>query len=65
MAAPAQQQAPLPEKINFAAEEEKTLQLWKELDAFKRSMELTKGKPEVGATARRRASHHPRKRGTH
>jgi isoleucyl-tRNA synthetase len=39
--------ATLPEKINFSAEEQRVLELWQRLDAFKRSMELTKGKPEV------------------
>ena len=37
----------LPERINFPAEEEKVLELWKKLDAFKRSLELSKDKPEV------------------
>lgn len=43
--------ATLPDKINFAAEEEKILELWKRLDAFKRSLELTKDKPEVCLSA--------------
>jgi len=37
----------LPEKINFSAEEDKVLELWKKLNAFQRSLELTKDKPEV------------------
>lgn len=37
----------LSEKINFSAEEDKILELWKKIDAFKRSLELTKDKPEV------------------
>jgi hypothetical protein len=39
--------APLPERVSFPAEEEKVLELWKRLDAFKKSLELTEGKPEV------------------
>jgi isoleucyl-tRNA synthetase len=39
--------ATLSDKINFAAEEEKILQLWNELNAFQRSLELSEGKPEV------------------
>jgi hypothetical protein len=34
-------------RINFPAEEEKVLALWKRLNAFERSLELSKGKPEV------------------
>ncbi len=37
----------LPDKMNFAGEEEKILQLWERLDAFHRSLELSKDKPEV------------------
>lgn len=37
----------LPDKINFAGEEEKILALWEKLNAFQRSLELTKDKPEV------------------
>ena len=49
----------LPERINFAQEEEKILALWKKLDAFHRSLELTKDKPEVRpARARRRRRRH-------
>lgn len=36
----------LPERIDFAAEERKVLELWERIDAFKRSLELTKDKPE-------------------
>ncbi len=36
---------PLPDTIDFPAEEEKILKLWKELDAFKTSLKLNKGKP--------------------
>lgn len=39
--------AHLPERINFAQEEEKVLELWQRLNAFQRSLELSKGKPEV------------------
>jgi hypothetical protein len=39
--------AELPEKISFPAEEEKVLALWAELDAFKTSLKLSEGKPEV------------------
>jgi hypothetical protein len=37
----------LPERINFAQEEEKILQLWERLNAFQRSLDLSRGKPEV------------------
>lgn len=36
---------PVPEKISFPDEEEKTLKYWKEIDAFKTSLKLSKGKP--------------------
>ncbi|XP_050412605.1 isoleucine--tRNA ligase, cytoplasmic [Patella vulgata] len=36
---------PVPENINFPAEEEKILKLWKELDAFKTCIAQSKGKP--------------------
>ena len=36
---------PVPESINFPAEEEKVLQFWKEKDAFQTSLKLSKGKP--------------------
>jgi isoleucyl-tRNA synthetase len=42
----------LPDRFNFAEEEERILALWARLDAFKTSMELTKDKPEVRARAR-------------
>ncbi len=32
--------------IRFAEEEEKTLAFWEEIDAFQKSLELSKGKPE-------------------
>jgi len=36
---------PVPEKISFPDEEEKTLKYWKEIDAFKTALKLSKGKP--------------------
>lgn len=36
---------PVPEKISFPDEEEKTLKYWKEIDAFKTSLKLSKGRP--------------------
>jgi hypothetical protein len=42
-------QAVLPEKADFAAMEEKVLSMWKTIDAFKTSLKLSEGKPEVGA----------------
>ncbi len=36
----------VPERPNFPQEEEKVLQYWKEIDAFKKQLELTKGKPQ-------------------
>ena len=39
--------AELPDKISFPAEEERILELWRKLDAFNKSLELSKGKPEV------------------
>ena len=36
----------VPERPNFPQEEEKVLKYWEEIDAFKRQLELTKGKPE-------------------
>lgn len=36
---------PVPENIDFAKEEEKILQYWKEIDAFKTSLKLSKGRP--------------------
>lgn len=37
----------LPEKVHFPAEEEKVQELWDRLDAFKTSLKLSEGKPEV------------------
>lgn len=42
----------LPERISFAEQEEKILQLWKELNAFQTQLELSKGKPEVSGDSR-------------
>ena len=39
--------APLPERASFPSDEEATLALWARLDAFKTSLELSRGKPEV------------------
>lgn len=36
----------LPETINFAKEEEATLELWKERDVFQNSLRLSKGRPK-------------------
>lgn len=36
---------PVPENINFPEEESKVLQYWKEIDAFQKSLRLSKGKP--------------------
>lgn len=36
---------PVPDSINFAAEEQKIIALWKEIDAFKTSLQQSKGKP--------------------
>ncbi|XP_052781081.1 isoleucine--tRNA ligase, cytoplasmic-like [Mya arenaria] len=36
---------PVPEKISFPNEEEKILEYWKKIDAFKTSLKLSKGKP--------------------
>ena len=35
----------VPENIDFVKEEEKILELWKSIDAFKTSLKLSKGKP--------------------
>ena len=35
----------IPEKLDFAAEEAKTLEFWKNIDAFKTSLEINKDKP--------------------
>lgn len=37
--------ADLPERVSFPKEEEKVLQLWSQLDAFKTSLRLSEGKP--------------------
>ena len=37
---------PLPERVSFPGMEEEMLKLWEKLDAFKTSLELSKGKPE-------------------
>jgi isoleucyl-tRNA synthetase len=34
------------DKINFAEEEQKILQYWEEIDAFKTSLKLSEDKPE-------------------
>lgn len=36
---------PVPEHHNFPLEEEKILELWKKIDAFKTSLKLSKGRP--------------------
>ncbi|KAK2196569.1 bifunctional Rossmann-like alpha-beta-alpha sandwich fold/Aminoacyl-tRNA synthetase [Babesia duncani] len=36
---------PVDETVNFPNEEEKVLQFWKEIDAFKKSMQLSQGRP--------------------
>ena len=36
---------PVPEQIDFAKEEEKILQLWKELNAFQTSLLQSKNRP--------------------
>lgn len=33
-------------QFNFAKEEEKVIQFWREIDAFETSLKLTEGKPE-------------------
>lgn len=33
-------------QFNFAKEEEKVLQYWREIDAFKTSLKLSEGRPE-------------------
>jgi hypothetical protein len=43
----AAQQGSLPEKADFAAMEEKVMGMWKTIDAFKTSLKLSEGKPEV------------------
>ena len=36
----------MPERPNFPSEEERVLAYWKEIDAFHKQLELSKGKPE-------------------
>ena len=36
----------MPERPNFPQEEEKVLAYWKEINAFHKQLELSKGKPE-------------------
>ena len=36
---------PVPEKISFPDEEEKILKYWTDIQAFKTSLKLSKGKP--------------------
>jgi isoleucyl-tRNA synthetase len=36
----------VPERPNFPQEEEKVLKYWQDIDAFKKQLELTKGKPQ-------------------
>jgi len=36
----------VPERPNFPQEEEKVLAYWKEINAFHKQLELSKGKPE-------------------
>ena len=38
--------ASLPERVDFPAQEEEILALWERLDAFKTSLELSRGNPE-------------------
>ena len=40
----------VPDQINFPQEEEKTLRLWKELDAFQTSLKQSKDRPRVVKT---------------
>ena len=35
----------IPEKLDFAGEESKTLEFWEKIDAFKTSLEINKDKP--------------------
>ena len=37
--------SPVPDHFNFPAEEEKTLKLWKQLDAFHTSLKQSKDRP--------------------
>ncbi len=37
-------------RVSFPKEEEEVLRLWKELDAFRSSLELSAGKPEVSGS---------------
>jgi isoleucyl-tRNA synthetase len=45
---PADASAPavLPERVSFALMEERVLELWRKLDAFKTSLKLSEGQPE-------------------
>jgi len=36
----------VPEKINFAEEEQKILEYWEAIDAFQTSLKLSEGRPE-------------------
>lgn len=36
----------VPERPSFPEEEEKVLKYWNEIDAFKKQLEITKGKPQ-------------------
>eukprot|EP01031_Cornospumella_fuschlensis_P043571 gene43571-53275_t len=38
--------ASLTDKLSFSDEEEKILQYWQEIDAFKTSLQLSEGRPE-------------------
>lgn len=38
---------PVPEGIDFAEEEGKILEYWKKIDAFNKSLKLSKGKPRL------------------
>ena len=38
--------ASLPERVDFPAQEEEILALWERLNAFKTSLELSRGNPE-------------------
>ncbi len=40
---------PVPEKIDFSKEEEVTLKLWEEIDAFQTSLKQSKDKPRFAA----------------
>jgi len=38
---------PVPETIDFPKEEEKIIELWKQLDVFKTCLKQSKGKPKI------------------